>query len=665
MDEKKVWLVIIVVFLGLAVYSHDSLAYNYNYDITAVTPLEITNGVDNTLTIEADGNFYLPAKEIRLVKSIDFEKWVAHIDTHCAFDVWINDDASRAFIADKDRILMVDISNKDDIKIMSELDIATLCADSLCSYGVVSNVTGKGQYVYFPICPDVSLFIAEIIGSNPSIKGNTIGPHDNAYSSYIDTTAAINPFRSKTAGVNLSIEDGTLSYIHTGLFHIDISDPNSLQAPQEVDLLKVIQDEESACGISSDQLTSRSTKLITYNKYHNMYYVIQYRTSGRYLYIIDNPLSNTPSLLGKLKLPDGYDYGFQWNNIVVRGNYAYIVGSRVAHWLQQEWLPDITRAIYGYPLYLTETKLLVIDVSHPEEPVKKGEVELEFYIKDNPFGRSEELPKKVYLVGDFAWIVDQDLGSSREDTSYVRLINISDPDDPYLLDFSEGSDLSRLCSHVPVDEAFNKGNYLGLRFPYESAISNIIVSGDYVYITRRGAGFFIYKLEDLIPSTYVIDKFELLASNKVSVTIPAGMKLAEGVYNISVLSEEIKQGDETVKEDFQGEKVLKVNEGDAVEAPPQGEGTAEDRGSDDRQAWPFSIIYQSNIQSAIYQAYGPSLSYGSTLFPYWLLYPVSNSSLSCYPYINLVPERTVDNNLKSTTCLLQNVKVNRLKYMLF
>jgi len=635
MDKKMVWLVIIVVFLGLTVYSHDPLAYGYASDVTVVTPSEITEGVDNTITIEADGNFYLPVKEIRLVKSIDFEKWVAHIDTHCAFDVWINDDASRAFIADKDRILMVDISNKNDIKIMSELDIATLCADSLCSYGVVSNVTGKGQYVYFPICPDVSLFIAEIIGSNPSIKGNTIGPHDNAYSSYIDTTAAINPFRSKTAGVNLSIEDGTLSYIHTGLFHIDISDPNSLQAPQEVDLLKVIQDEESACGISSDQLTSRSTKLITYNKYHNMYYVIQYRASGRYLYIIDNPLSNTPSLLGKLKLPnDGYDYGFQWNNIVVRGNYAYIVGSRVTGWLEQEWLPVITRGIYGYPLYLTETKLLVIDVSHPEEPVKKGGVKLEFYIKDNPFGRSEELPKKVYLVGDFAWIVDQDLGSSREDTSYVRLINISDPDDPYLLDFSKGSDLFRLYSHVPVDEALNTGNYLGLRFPYESAISNITVSGDYVYITRRGAGFFIYKLEDLIPNTYVIDKVEPVTSNKISVTIPAGMKLAEGVYNISVVSEGEQQGDETVKENIRGEKILKVNKGAVVDAPPPAEGTAEDRGSNDSQAWPLSIIYQPNI----YQSYWPSLPYWSTLFPYWLSYwlsyPALNSLLSCYSYTN-------------------------------
>jgi hypothetical protein len=75
------------------------------------------------------------------------------------------------------------------------------------------------------------------------------------------------------------------------------------------------------------------------------------------------------------------------------------------------------------------------------------------------------------------------------------------------------------------------------------------------------------------------------------------------------------------------------------------------------------------IQNLIPKIFGGLKGYDSP-FSYYRIF--ASPGVTSYPrglFLDgcfiLVPERTVDNNLKSTTCLSQNVKVNRLKYMPF
>lgn len=317
------------------------------------------------------------------------------------------------------------------------LDISNPASPTIVgSYDVVywmweaCDIFVKGDYAY--LLADVDLRIIDI--SNPS-----------------------NPFRvgiyDDTGGNSVFIDaSGNYAYVaagEKGLWVVDISRPSNPTLAVNFDNL------DNALGIHVDS--------------HNNYAYIADFTGG--LKVLDISIPSSPSLKGSHENTGPV----QTERVHVNGNYAYILDRYNKYQFKDYYI----------------TRLYVVDISNPSDPLIVGSYEREDYT-----------PLKVLAVGHYVYLIYQLVVG-------LEILDVSDPTSPTLVGTYQ---MSGRVSGIDVDGQYayvtSNDRLLVLDVSNPSTITragvyetdgdakDVDVSGNYAYVADRKKGLKILNISD-------------------------------------------------------------------------------------------------------------------------------------------------------------------------
>lgn len=273
----------------------------------------------------------------------------------------------------------------------------------------------------------------------------------------LDISDPANPFRVgkyETGGNSVFIDaSGDYAYVAAGgegLRVVDISNPSNPTLAGNFDNL------DNALGIHVDS--------------PNNYAYVADSTGG--LKVLDISIPSTPSLQGSIKNTGPV----QAEKIHINGNYAYITDGYSYSW---------------YEDYYT-TRLYVVDISNPSNPLIIGNYEKEDHIPDKVLSAGHY----VYLI--YRWI------------EVLEILDVSDPTSPTLVGTYQ---IPREVTGIDVDGqyAYLASKYVGLLvldvsnpstitqaglYETEGYVIDVDVSGNYAYAACERRGLKILNISD-------------------------------------------------------------------------------------------------------------------------------------------------------------------------